>query len=42
MQQDKFKAVIDKIYPLEDIRAAFDYVEQGQKTGNVVIAIESR
>jgi NADPH:quinone reductase-like Zn-dependent oxidoreductase len=34
-----FKPVIDRIYPLEQIAEAFNYVESGQKTGNVIIKI---
>ncbi len=36
----KFKPVIDKSYPLEQVMDATHYVETRQKTGNVVITIK--
>lgn len=35
----KFRPVIDRTYPLEDIAKAYAYVMSGQKIGNVVITI---
>jgi NADPH:quinone reductase-like Zn-dependent oxidoreductase len=39
IEEGKYKSVIDRKYPLEQIADAFRYVETGQKTGNVVITI---
>ena len=35
----KYRPVIDRVYPLEDIVEATRYVETGQKTGNVVLRV---
>ncbi len=37
IEEGKFRAVIDRQYPLEKIADAFRYVETGEKIGNVVI-----
>ncbi len=39
LEQGKFKLLIDREYPLEDISKAYEYVMQGEKTGNVLINV---
>jgi NADPH:quinone reductase-like Zn-dependent oxidoreductase len=39
IEAGKYRAVIDRSYPLEDVIDAARYVETGQKTGNVVLAL---
>jgi NADPH:quinone reductase-like Zn-dependent oxidoreductase len=40
IENGKYRAVIDRTYPLDEIVEATKFVETGQKTGNVVITIE--
>ena len=39
VENGKYRPVIDRVYPLEEIVEATKYVETGQKTGNVVISV---
>ena len=40
LESGDFRPVIDRTYPLDQIVEAYNYVETGQKTGNVVISLE--
>jgi len=39
IEAGRYRAVIDRCYPLEEVAEASRYVETGQKTGNVVLTV---
>ena len=39
LEQNDFKPVIDRSYPIEKVSEAYDYVMTGQKTGNVILTM---
>jgi NADPH:quinone reductase-like Zn-dependent oxidoreductase len=40
IEAGKYRAVIDRCYPLEDVVDASRYVETEQKTGNAVLTVK--
>lgn len=39
MERDTYRPLIDRQYPIDEIKEAYKYVETGEKTGNVVVLI---
>jgi len=42
IEAGKYRAVVDRTYPLEDVVEATRYVDTWQKTGNVVLTLNGR
>ena len=40
IEAGRYRAVVDRSYPLEDVVEATRYVETGEKTGNVVLTVD--
>lgn len=40
IEEGKYKAVIDREYSLDEVIEAYEYVDSGHKTGNVVVKME--
>ena len=40
VEAGRYRAVVDRTYPLEDVVEAARYVESWQKTGNVVLTLD--
>ena len=40
LEEGKFQPLIDRRYPIEQIREAFEYVDSGQKIGNVILTLD--
>jgi NADPH:quinone reductase-like Zn-dependent oxidoreductase len=40
IEAGEYRAVIDRVYPLEEVVDATRYVETGQKVGNVVLTLD--
>jgi NADPH:quinone reductase-like Zn-dependent oxidoreductase len=41
IERGRFKPLIDRKYPLDQIAEAFTYVASGQKLGNVVVTMDA-
>ena len=41
IESGRYRAVVDRVYPIEEVVAATRYVETGQKVGNVVLSVLS-